>query len=420
MDSICGVRSTTRSSFRRTAASLFAGLVVLAGTTVSAQPAAAASTLASIPASGFQLKIDRATDYDAYGAAIRAVENTRTVTRVTPLTVARSKPHVGRPALCHDTGLDDTYKYDGFCWDTGDDNTSAYSTSGGWHPQGFTAAHDATGSTVDGHHLYLASWYYGTGADAKDKLGRISIAESTGERVTYGHVLLVRPTGSGSFEPITNIHADGMVWYGNKLFVANGGELLVFDMQYLWSTTAGTDPWVLPLQGRYYTDAPGTDPRGCSGGVGPICLGSLSLDRSSTPHALVSGEYRSHQAGAGGRIARWPLNAATDLPLADDATSVGTATATAAYSTPVFQMQGVATDGTWYYMAGECPTSHDADPTDTGSYSCIHRARAGESPSVLTRAPSLTQNLGYDRSSGRVWGLNEWTGHRVVFTIDPP
>lgn len=39
---------------------------------------------------------------------------------------------------------------------------------------------------------------------------------------------------------------------------------------------------------------------------------------------------------------------------------------------------------------------------------------------VASSAPSLTQNLSYSRASGRLWGMNEWTGHRVVFSIDPP
>ncbi|MEU1662091.1 hypothetical protein ABZ547_00545 [Streptomyces sparsogenes] len=206
--------------------------------------------------------------------------------RPTPLDVARSEQHTGRPGLCHDTGLSGTYSYDGFCWDTTDDNTSTYSEGGGWYPQGLTASHDATGDTADGHRLHAASWFYGDKASGKDQYARVTFAESTGDAVP---------------------------------------------------------------------------------GSGPVCLGSLSLDRSTTPHALVSGEYRSHSAGAGGRVVRWPLNDAT-----------------------------------------------------TGSYSCIHRARPGAAPSVLTRAPSLTQNLSYSRASGRLWGHNEWTGHRVVFSIAPP
>ncbi|RAS70886.1 hypothetical protein C8D87_1011187 [Lentzea atacamensis] len=176
--------------------------------------------------------------------------------------------------------------------------------------------------------------------------------------------------------------------------------------------------WALPLQGRYHTGDRGLDPRARSGGSGRACLGSLSVDR--TGPALVSGEYRSHAAGAGGRVVRWPLNDATDLPRADNGATVGTATASAAYSTPVFQMQGVATDGTWYYMAGECPQSWVPDLIARGACSCIHRARPGGEPSVVTRSPSLTQNLSYSTASGRLWGLNEYTGHRVVFSIDPP
>jgi hypothetical protein len=251
-------------------------------------------------------------------------------------------------------------------------------------------------------------------------------------------VMLVQPTGnatSGNFIPVTNVHADGMVWFGNKLFVANGGELLVFDLQYLWKmgstsreetgiragvSSARWHQWALPLVARYHTGARSDDPRACAGGSGPICLGSLSLDRSTATPTLVSGEYRSPRAGGGGRIARWPLSDRYDLPRADNGAAVGTTSATAGYSTPVWQMQGVATDGTWYYMAGQCPEGWVPDPEARGAYSCIHRARPGEAPSVITKAPSLTQNLSYSRASGRLWGLNEYTGHRVVFSIDPP
>ncbi|MFB7912483.1 hypothetical protein [Streptomyces sp. NPDC056061] len=163
-----------------------------------------------------------------------------------------------------------------------------------------TAAHDATGSDDNGHHLYLASWYYGAGS-TQNRYGRITIAESTGNAVGHGHVMLVAPTGdavNGNFVPISNIHADGIVWYGNKLFVA--------------------------------------------------------------------------------------------------------------------------TDGTWFCMARECPTSRVSDPTATGASSCIHRARPKDAPSVVTRSPSLTQNLTYSFASGRLRGLDEYTVHRVVFTVDPP
>src|SRR3712207_6487941 len=112
-------------------------LVAFAASLTWVQPASAAAALTVLPNASrdFKLKIDPTADWRAHGAAIRGAEAPGAVTMLTPLQVAQSAQHVGRAALCHDTGLSGTYRYDGFCWDTGDDNTSAYSADGGWHPQ---------------------------------------------------------------------------------------------------------------------------------------------------------------------------------------------------------------------------------------------------------------------------------------------
>ncbi|MET7888078.1 hypothetical protein [Streptomyces avermitilis] len=79
-------------------------------------------------------------------------------------------------------------------------------------------------------------------------IARITLAESTGTSVTYQHVLLVDPysTGSGcAFRPVGGAgnqcgadvlsgHVDGVTWYGNKLFVATGHQLQVYDLVHLW------------------------------------------------------------------------------------------------------------------------------------------------------------------------------------------
>ncbi|KUL46209.1 hypothetical protein ADL12_02775 [Streptomyces regalis] len=421
------------------------GLASLAAGLVTAQPAAAASGLTPVPYSDLKLSLNAEKDFRALGAAVQGVESqSGAVSKVSALSVAQSRQHTGQASLCHNTGLDGSLKYDGFCWDKADDTSNSWSPAGGWTPQGLTGSHDASPSgTVDGHHLYVASWYWGNGpADAdRSKFGRISIAESTGTSVTYGHVMLVRPTGTGAsanFTEVKNVHADGVVWYGNKLFVANGGELQVYDMRHLWKmdsrsertgivngvSSARWHDYALPMVARYQTVPQGTNVRACAAATGnKPCLGSLSLDRSKTPDALVSGEYRGHDAGGGGRVIRWNLNDATALPEADGGASVGSATADAAYASPVFQMQGVATDGTYYYMSGECPTGWVPDPDAPHTYSCIHRAKVGAEPHVLTKSPPLTQNLSYAPSSGRLWGLNEEintsSGKRVVFSLDP-
>ena len=374
-------------------------------------------------------------------SVIEGAEAKGVVTRVSPLSVAQSKQHIGRD-LCHTTGLNGTFKYNGFCWDERDDKTSAW--SGGWHNQGFTASHDADASgTIDGHHLYMATWYYGTGnADTdRNKKARISILESTGTERTYGHVLLVKPTGSRvnpDFTPVDDVHADGMVWYGNRLFVANGGELQIYDLNHLWkmntisgesgisggTSAAEHHQWALPMVARYSNrtkaqqDTAPTAPENkqsnlnCDGKV--ACLSSLSLDRSVSPPRLVSGRYGNAERTDPVDVIRWPIEY-----LAEGGTSP--ITATAAYTAPVHGLQGVATDGTYYYMSAMCDTGYMGvtDPTNTDAYYCIWQAKPNGSVSILTRTSPLTQNLSYAFSSGRLWGMNERNGKRVVFSLLP-
>ncbi|MFD3907774.1 hypothetical protein ACFXOQ_11055 [Streptomyces californicus] len=459
------VRTNSRSlSVRRRLATLFLGVAALGGGLLTAPGSAAAEagpeTMAALPASTvdtFKL-VTKDADWTAASQAVKAVEDTGAVTKVTPLAVATSRQHVGRAGLCHATGIDTKLIPDGFCWDKTDDVTNNYDTvTGGWMPQGLTASHDSVpGGTVGGKHLYAVSWHYGKGG-SKNEFARVSIADNLGGTApSYGHVLLVVPSGtgtSGTFTPVKNTHADGMVWYGNRLFVANGGELQVYDMRHLWRVTnlsgeIGVDAtnktssarwhqWAMPMIGRY--DIPGANTGGgCTPGQGTeICLSSLSLDRSSYPDALVSAEHVSWLAsvkGARGRVARWPLNADVALPKADDGSGIGTTTASAAYTSPVWAIQGIATDGTYYYTSGTCPDSWwvpGGPPVqDPASYNCIHRGKANEAPHVLTRSPRLTQNLSYAPNSGRLWGTNESmylapgetqrTGDRVVFSVKLP
>lgn len=455
-------RPTSRPpSARGRLTGLLLGVTTLAAGLLAAPGARAApevpETMRPIPASGFKL-VTKEADWTASSEAVRAVENTGAVTRVTALDIATSRQHVGRAGLCHDTALDTGLVPDGFCWDKADDVTNNYDrVNGGWMPQGLTASHDSVPEgTIGGNHLYAVSWHYGK-SGSKNEFARVSIANNRGGTApSYGHVLLVAPSGTGTsatFAPVTNTHADGMVWYGDRLFVANGGELQVYDMRHLWKVTSisgeiGVDTqnktssarwhqWAMPMIGRYDIDGGPTGPQ-CTPSRGTeICLSALSLDRSSSPHALVSGEhvsYAASQAGARGRVARWPLNSDTALPRADEGTGIGTTTASAAYASPVWAAQGVATDGTYYYTSGACPSvqAQPGEPpvSDPAAYNCIYRGRANEPLQVLTRSPRLTQNLSYAPRSRRLWGTNESiyiapgqsqrTGDRVVFSIRVP
>ncbi|AGL16136.1 hypothetical protein L083_2626 [Actinoplanes sp. N902-109] len=112
-------------------------------------------------------------------------------------------------------------------------------------------------------------------------------------------MLLVRPVGS-SFVAATP-RADGVVWYGNRLFVADGRELEVYDMRHLWRVSTLADTvgvsggessahglrWAMPMIGRYWTGA--TPDVACAARTGDApCLNSLSLDRTGVDGLIPS------------------------------------------------------------------------------------------------------------------------------------
>jgi hypothetical protein len=85
-------------------------------------------------------------------------------------------------------------------------------------------------------------------------------------------------------------------------------------------------------------------------------------------------------------------------------------------------MQGVATDGTAFYLTGGCPGTPPAG-RDANDWICIHNALPAQAPHALTQAPTLTQNLSYWPPTRELWGINErintTAGSRVVFKILP-
>ncbi|MFI8522484.1 RICIN domain-containing protein [Streptomyces sp. NPDC085481] len=400
-----------------------------------AQPAQAAGGLDPFDAHFTLTRVD-GVKTDLIGAVEAAGVSTAPVSEVLG-------SRTGRPGLCHATGLNGALRPDGFCWDDQDDRTGYTDAGGGWMPQGFAGAH-ASGTadgTYQGRALVAASWYFGT-MGRPEEYTRVSIAESAGggAPVSYGHIGLVEPLAGGDFtKPVFPSHADGLAWYKDRLFVANGVELQVYDLNHLWrmtdTTSSGTGltggrssarhhRWALPLVARYSTlstartDDPTTaflrgTPRACgpaAENLDELCLSSLSVDLSDPAGpALLSTEHRS-QGGA--RVVRWPL---ADL---ETGTPPQVAAYGTAYTSPVVGIQGIAKGGDTFYMSGTCPTGSPA------GYGCVHAARAGEATRVLTQAPYLSQGLSYDPLAGRLWGVNEALenasgGRRVVFSVDP-
>lgn len=109
-----------------------------------------------------------------------------------------------------------------WAWNSGD-----YSTSK-WVPQGITSSGDALNSgTWDGRESWIVSWHRDDGDSV-----RVSFVDRKTHE--YRHVMLVDPTADDDFAPI-DIHAGGIMWYGNILFVVDTvNGLRAFDLENIW------------------------------------------------------------------------------------------------------------------------------------------------------------------------------------------
>jgi len=288
-------------------------------------------------------------------------------------------------------------------WDTEDEDSTA------WIPQGITGSADATSTgLVDGRRVVLVSWYYTPPAGSTyEKGARIAFVDVTNPQApTYRFALLVEPKGTAAapdFVPVT-LHAGGIVWLGNLLYVAETGRgFRVFDLARAMQVAtdideigctsgicrAGLYKYVLPQIGGYATSS------ACS----PL-FSWVSLDRSTTPPSLLSGEYCSGTACAGplaGRAYRWPLDATTGR------LHSGTSWPSEAVLLGQTQIQGGASRKGTFYLSSSAPA---------GGAGALVRARPAKS--VSSKWIDAPEDLMVDEANGLLWSLSEAAGARVV------
>jgi hypothetical protein len=291
----------------------------------------------------------------------------------------------------------------GFTWEPRDATTRR------WWPQGITTSADAHGpgpqdGTLDGRPVVLTSWY------AHGVLGwlllgsRISVVDLSDEDAPrYRHVLLVEPRrrlGLHRLRPV-RVHAGGVVWYGDHLFVAGSARGVrvfhvddVVRVRVRWRTRGYR--YVLPQLTRYVAD---TDP-----GAQPLTYSFLSLDRAGDVDHLVVGEYG--RKGGSHRVARYALDRGTGLLRADAA---GSAVPVEGHDAVAPRMQGaVLVDGTWVLTA----SAGEDVPGDlwVGRPGALHRHRG-----VLPTGP---EDVTWWPQRGQVWTLTEWPGRRWVYAVE--
>jgi len=302
------------------------------------------------------------------------------------------------PAPGNPAGVDVAFR-----WETEDVDVAT------WIPQGISGSADASVSgLVNGRRVVLVSWYYTPPAGSTYEKGvRIAIVDVTNEAAPkYRFALLVEPKGTPAapdFAPVV-LHAGGIAWIGDLLYVAQTTRgFRVFDMAKMLRVATDVDEigcasgtcrgglykYAIPQIGAYTVQAD------CD-----QLFSFVSLDRSTSPPSLLSGEYCSDTACSGplaGRVFRWPLDVTTGK-LASDKSWPSEAL--------LFghrQVQGAASRNGTYYLSSSAPA---------GGGGALYRVRG--SKSATSRWIDTPEDLMVDEKNGLLWSLSEVEGERVV------
>ncbi|NKZ03894.1 hypothetical protein [Actinomadura latina] len=296
-----------------------------------------------------------------------------------------------------------------YCFDRTDSATRS------WVPQGVTTVSDAVagGRWEGGGRPILVSWH---------DSGKVRLTFVNPDRRTYRHVLLVAPVMQGRNATYTDIgiHAGGIAWYGDKLYVADTRHgVREFDMRHIYdlakSKRGSTHHagWVGLHHGKYYGHGlryvmPQTSSwefahgkvRGKCRGTGPLRMSWLSIDRTTRPHVLTAGEY-CRPNWPQGRVVTWRLGALA---------GGGPVRPSWGAELPADKIQGgVRTHGRWWFTQshghkrGRLLTTY---PTSRGWAKVKHR--------TISYGP---EDLACYRSRHRIWTVAEHAGRRALWSF---
>ena len=343
----------------------------------------------------------------------------------------------------------------GFRWDEEDYSSPV------WWPQGVTGTADAAESgEVGSEKLLVVSWHYDT-KDGKfedhpleEEGARISIVKMTNwsDQIVYRHVLLVEPTAddSDSFTHLEGLHAGGIVWFDRWLYVANGGALLLFDMNNIRdlaqqqvnfrATGHGSAPVASMLSGipdhDSRTDGLGleigwVDGRYEAYGYRYICpliakytidpesadslsghFSSIGLDRSVDPPRLISAKFidkdepdATHDKDINNSLlCYWELDPQTGLLRVS---SSGHIEALEAFQTNLRSIQGVTAKGATVWLSASNGTlAHLYVRHTDGS--------AGDEKHFWAKG---CESLTWSPHSDHLWSITEFESQRIGFAV---
>ncbi|MFI6521513.1 hypothetical protein ACIBF1_38590 [Spirillospora sp. NPDC050679] len=319
-----------------------------------------------------------------------------------------------------------------------------------WTPQGISGIADAAGTEQwGGRKALLVSWY----DDAAKDTGqgpthgvRVSVFNTaTGK---YDHVLLVEPVKEGGEQAYKTvpIHAGGIVWYGDHLYLADTRRgVRVFNLKHIvdLGTRSVQQPSKFGLMddGRYYgyghryvipqasswfheTGALANGAQySCVGDQGPPKTSYLAVDRTQDPDVLVSGEYcRKPQAdelphpdqSTNGRMATWPLDETWAEPFADTG---GVIRANHAAWLRLARVQGVAGSyGAWFFSQSN-GTSNPGKMFRRAWVDGVTWTNLTPANTPLGIGPEALHCWG---GQGRIWTVSEHVLMRAVYGVPEP
>ncbi|KAK2749390.1 hypothetical protein FQN57_006322 [Myotisia sp. PD_48] len=213
-----------------------------------------------------------------------------------------------------------------------------------WVPQGLTSSADAAkGGKWEGKDAFIVSWH-----DKDDTSVRVTFVDNSNDK--YRHVLLVVPDGKDNFKRLA-IHAGGIMWYGNTLWVVDTDRgIRVFDLNNIWRVESGDGvgkkagggysaqgyEFVIP-QIRAYHWTPDQ----------AFKFSWISLDRQGGGDTLMVGEFRDSNKYPI-RFVKWPLDATTQRLKMD---SKKVAVASWAYCVGILRVQGAVSHGKDIYIS---------------------------------------------------------------------
>jgi hypothetical protein len=375
-----------------------------AGLLVDPAAAVAAAGPTALPAAQYTLSANYH-QFDAVGSALVSTLGTAAVH-----TVMDNANHdrTALPSSFSVAGLSGGFRFDAA------DNSDCAS-----YPQGITTSRDAAGTanggTYDGHQLVLVSWYTKDGCDGAQERSRITLADWDATYPNkYRKILLVEPTGTASAPSFKDIpiHAGGVSWYGDHLYVADTGRgMRVFDMRKILKTDTGGTAGQIGRQSAtvyyahnyaYVLPQVGTITSATTSGTN-LAWSSISLDRVGK--SIVVAEYTC-ASGCSSYPDRAPR--AVRYPFAAGATTfAASTTASQALQLPWYNLNGVAShNGRWWFnSSGQKKLYYWTPSAGPATYSWVG---SGESLSYWEDAAS----------ADLLWTLQEGSGSRNVFAVE--